>query len=229
MQGVNVIVDKREKNIDIIEGLAGNNVNVMFAQLPVGDYIVSDRICIERKTVSDFESSIMDYRLFEQSERLSESFTKPVIIIEGDYMSFNLDKNVILGTILKLYTKYNIQVLFSYDPHETSYIISKFAEKEQVEDKREARIIGRKKAYTMYQWQLLILSSIPGIGTKLAKELLKHFKTIKNVATAEIEEIKKVDKIGEKKAERLYNVLNLESQDGIVDEYAKDIRTSGTM
>lgn len=210
MQEVSIIIDNRERNVEVIEGISNNAVKVTFAQLPVGDYIISDRICVERKTISDFENSIMDSRLFEQVERLRASFEKPILLVEGSESEFRLNKNVITGSILKLYIDHNIQVILSHDAAETAYILSKFAEREQVKDERRPKLLGRKKAYTQYQWQLLILSSIPGIGPKLANDLLEHFKTIKNVATAEIEELKKVKKIGKKKAEKIYEVLNLE-------------------
>lgn len=215
MQETKIIIDNRERNLNILEGLEQSGVNVSFAQLPVGDYIISDRLCVERKTTSDFESSIMDTRLFEQADRLRNSFEKALLLIEGDSNGFILNKNVVLGTILKLYTEFNIQVLFSEGSEETAYILAKLAEREQIIDKREPRLLGYKKAYTIQQWQTLILSSIPGVGPKLANGLLKHFKTLKNVAAAEPKELMEVNKIGKKKANRIYEILNAKFEDMI--------------
>lgn len=210
MQETKIIVDNRERNLTIAEGLAANGVNVTIAQLPVGDYIISERMCVERKTTGDFESSIMDTRLFDQAERLQKSFEKALLIIEGSPSDFNLGKNIITGTILKLYTNFNVQVLFSSDSDETAYILSKLAEKEQIADQKEPRLLGHKKAFTINQWQTLILSSVPGVGPTLAKNLIKHFKTLRNVVLAEPEELMEVEKIGKKKAERIYEILNTE-------------------
>ena len=215
MRDVHIIVDNREKNVEVIEGLSDRNIRIAFAQLPVGDYVVSDRMCVERKTVKDFESSIMDARLFDQAKRLSESFSKPVILIEGSIDASTLARNVITGAMLGLYSDYNIQLLQSSSASETAYILSKLAEREQVTEVREPRLIGAKKAFSINQWQVLILSSIPGIGPKLANALIKKFKTVKRVTNASVEELTEVDKIGKKKAERIYNVLNIEfSEDG---------------
>src|SRR5271157_3998054 len=106
-----IIVDNRERNLEIIEGLSDSGVELSFAQLPVGDYIVSERMCIERKTVGDFDSSIIDNRLFEQLERLKSSFEKPILILEGDSADHRLANNVIVGTMIKLYTDYNVQII----------------------------------------------------------------------------------------------------------------------
>ena len=55
-----IIVDQRERNLELINALHENGVEVEIKTIPVGDYILSDRICVERKTVSDFESSIIN-------------------------------------------------------------------------------------------------------------------------------------------------------------------------
>ena len=115
MQSLKIIVDNRERNLIMHEELSNLGVLIDFAQLPVGDYIISDRTCIERKTVPDFEKSIMDSRLFDQVKRLAASFGKPILLIEGDDADFRLSDNVILGTILKLYYDFNIQVIRSKD------------------------------------------------------------------------------------------------------------------
>lgn len=210
MKETKIIIDNRERNLELLEGLQNKGVRPIFAQLPVGDYIISERLCVERKATKDFESSIIDSRLFEQAKRLSESFEKPLLLIEGDTAEFALGKNVILGAILKLYTEFNLQIIFSESSEETAYILSKLAEKEQIAEGKEPRLVGVKKAYSNYEWQTLILGSIPGIGPKLAKSLIRHFKTLKNVANAGPEELMEIDKIGKKKAARLYEILNSE-------------------
>jgi len=210
MRETKIIIDNRERNLSILEGLQENGTEITFAQLPVGDYIISDRMCVERKTARDFESSIMDARLFEQAQRLHDSFEKAIIVIEGENAEFTMSRNVVIGAILRLYAELNTQIIFSSGGEETAYILAKLAEREQIKDSREPRILGHKKAYNQYQWQLLILSAIPGVGPKLAGQLIRRFKTLKNVVLATPEELTEVDKIGKKKAERIYSVLNSE-------------------
>lgn len=210
MQTLKIIIDNRERNLEIIDTLSDSGVDLSFAQLPVGDYIVSDRMCIERKTVGDFENSIIDNRLFEQLERLKSSFEKPILILEGSDSDHRLANNVIIGTMIKLYTDYNVQIIRSRDAIETAAILSKFADREQNADNKRPRILGTKKAHTTYQWQILILSSIPGIGPELAHRLLVHFKTLKNLANADIDALIEVEKIGKKKAQGIHDILNAE-------------------
>lgn len=207
---VKILVDNRERNFALIEKLNEMGAELEFSALPVGDYILSDRICVERKSISDFENSIMNGRLFDQIERLKSSFPKPILILEGDGGEYRLSSNVILGAILSLYVEYDTQVILSANEEETAQVLYMIAKREQEKKERVPRIMGSKRAFTDKEWQVLILSSIPGIGPKLAYEMLKKFKSIKNVADASIEELMKVNKIGKKKAKRIYEILNLE-------------------
>ncbi|MEM0086782.1 MAG: ERCC4 domain-containing protein [Candidatus Micrarchaeaceae archaeon] len=206
---VKIIIDNRERNFQIIEALSNKDIAIEVAQLPVGDYIVSDRACIERKTASDFENSIMNARLFDQLERLKNSFSKPILLIELND-GFRLSQKVILGAILKAYLDYGIQVIVSDSSGETADIIEAIARREQSDGKREPRLVGMKKAYTLLQWQLLILESVQGVGPKLAMALLKKFRSIRNIANAEAKELESVDKIGSKKAATIHKILNAE-------------------
>lgn len=207
--GPKIIVDKRERNLEILEGLSGSGIRLEFAQLPVGDYILSERMCVERKTVRDFESSIISARVFDQLDRLNRDFRKP-LLLEGNDTEFTMQKNVILGAIISIYGDYNVQVIRSGDAGETVTTLARLAEREQEEKVREPRIIGSKRAYTNSQWQVLILGSMPGIGPKLAISLIRHFKTIRGVVSAEPDDLMEVEKIGKKKADKIYDLLNSE-------------------
>ena len=211
---VRLIVDNRERNFEVLEGLSGQGASIEFAQLPVGDYILSDRICVERKTSSDLENSIINARLFDQLERLKSSFQKPILVIEESPEGYRLDSKVILGTMLKAYVDYGVQVMMSRSPQETAEVLFAMAKREQEHKDHVPRLVGVKRAYTEYQWQLLIISSIPGVGPTLAKRLLSRFKSIKTIANLTVPELSKVEKIGNKKASRIYEILNAEHDGG---------------
>ncbi|MEM0074483.1 MAG: ERCC4 domain-containing protein [Candidatus Micrarchaeaceae archaeon] len=208
-----VLVDNRERNLDLLEKLSDLGLEMSFTQLPIGDYIVSDRICIERKTMHDFASSIINSRLFDQLERLSASFARPILIIEGDGSEFLLSRKVLLGAIVSAYVDYGIMVIRSSGSDETAETIARIAEQEQENKEREPRVVGLKRAYTISEWQILLLSAIPGIGSKLARSLIKNFKTIRAIANASTEELMHVKKIGKKKAALVHHVLNDEFED----------------
>ena len=210
MQQVKIIIDNRERNAQIISCLKSKNVILEFRQMPVGDYILSDRVCVERKTESDLQGSIINARLFDQLDRLRQSFEKPIVIIEADMGGFNLGDNAMLGIVASIYLDYNMPILLCSNAQDTANTIYSIAAREQSDNKREPRLIGIKRAYSDYQWQILVLRSIPGIGEKLAGEMLRHFGSVRNVANASPNELMGVEKIGKKKAQRIWEVLNKE-------------------
>jgi len=207
MKELKVIVDQRERNTELLGILERHGLDIRLETLQIGDYVVSDRICIERKTVPDFESSLINGRLFEQIKRMKESYQIPLLIIEGDTETFRLKRNVIIGAIVSVYTNYGIQTIISKDVEETASFIKTIAAQEAKEEAREPSL-KVARAYSDNQFKEFIIGNLPGVGPKIAKALLGHFKNVKSVASASVEELMKVDKIGKKKAGRIHDILN---------------------
>jgi ERCC4-type nuclease len=61
---LNIIADYREKNSLVISELESLNVKVKIKHLKVGDYKIKNTI-VERKTISDFVSSMINKRLLK--------------------------------------------------------------------------------------------------------------------------------------------------------------------
>lgn len=217
---VGIIVDQRERNAELVSGLERLGCEIEFRTAPVGDYIVSDRVCVERKTISDFEGSIINGRLFDQLERLGETYELPILVLEGDRETFRMKHNVINGTIVAVYIDYGIPVLFSNGPANTAEIIASVAKREQSGKKREPSMKGAARAYTNNQFQEYVVGNLPGVGPKLARSLLKHFGNVRAVANADVEKLVEVEKIGKVKAQRIHDTINraYEYEDRLVTE-----------
>ncbi|MEM2907519.1 MAG: helicase-related protein, partial [Candidatus Odinarchaeota archaeon] len=100
-QHVKLIVDHRELSSPIPRILSEMGVDIVSQQLPAADYVISDTVAIERKTVGDFLQSLIDKRLFEQIIKLKASYDTPVMIIEGEtlYGLRNIHQNAIRGAL----------------------------------------------------------------------------------------------------------------------------------
>lgn len=208
-----IVMDSRERNADLISALEDRGIEVSINTLPVGDYIISDRICIERKTTADFESSLMNGRMFEQVARLKGAYERPMLLIEGSREGFRLQQKVILGAIVSMYIDSNVQVLLSEGIEDTADILLSIARHEQLERSRAPSLKGGMHAYTDSEYQEYIVGNMPGVGPKLARALLSHFGSISNIANSDIEELQKVDKIGKTKANRILEILNTDYDD----------------
>ncbi len=205
-----IIIDQRERNSDLLSGLQDNGIKIERKTLPVGDYILSDRICIERKTIYDFESSIINGRLFEQIDKLKKTYEFPIILIEGNVSDFRINLNAIFGAIISIYVEHKIQTIFCFDVFDTVKILKLIAEREQKIEKHLPTLKGALKAYSNDEFKEYVVGNLPGIGPKLARHLLAKFKTIKNIANSNINELLKVEKIGKKKSAKIHEIFNEE-------------------
>ncbi len=208
MESLSIIIDSRERNDTIIDGLRSAGVLIKEAMLPVGDYALSDRVCIERKTIQDFESSIINGRLFEQLARLHDAYECPMLLIEGDEKLHRLHGNVINGTIASIYIDYKILVVYTSDPKGTAEILH-YLLKHELDSKISLLTYkGSARVFTSDQYKERIVGNIPGVGPLISKRLLERFGSIRAIANASTEELMAIDKIGEAKAGRIRDALS---------------------
>jgi len=196
-----VVSDYREK--EVIENLKKLGAVVNVRALDVADYICSEQVGIERKTHSDFVSSIIDGRIFEQAEALKKSFEKPIVVIEG-YSNREINENSFKAAVASLLIDFNLSLLATKNPMDTAKTIFWMAKKEQSAGRGISIKVG-KKPKEMKKLQEFVVASIPGISTVLAKRLLEKFGTIENIVAADVSELQKV--VGNKKGEGIKKVL----------------------
>ena len=203
---IEIIADVRE-NSELINYLGKLGANVTVKQMDLGDFQVSDRMIIERKTTRDFEASIMDGRLFEQAVRLEE-FEKPIIVIEGREgkpEAERIHQNAFLGAIISLLVDFNIQVVFTKDEYKTAELVFAIAKREQLQEKRPIRFLEKRKALTFEHQQLRVLESFPTVGPQTSKKLLEELHTLEAIFNADEKELARV--IGQAKAEKMRELI----------------------
>ncbi|HID17425.1 TPA: DEAD/DEAH box helicase, partial [Candidatus Bathyarchaeota archaeon] len=207
--GVKVLVDAREANSRAVSELSRLGASIELRALPCGDFVVSDRVVVERKASEDFCSSIIDGRLFEQAKRLKESYERPVILVEGDplFTLRNLRPEAVAGAVSSLLTDFGLSLISTKDPRETALLIYSLARREQIIERREPKLRGEKKPLSLSALQEYVVSGLPGVDTVIAKRLLERFKSVEKVFTASERELKEVEGIGEKISRKIREVL----------------------
>jgi Fanconi anemia group M protein len=209
--GIMIYADDRELPSGVCKKLFELKTEIKPIRLEVGDYILSKDVCVERKTVNDFVSSIIDKRLFQQAKDLAESFKKPIIIIEGAddiFSQRNIHPNAIRGAIAALAIDFNIPIIQTDDADETAQMLYFIAKREQCENDKPIALRGKHSGLTFKQQQEFLVEGLPLVGPKLAKNLLEHFGSVETVFTASETELKKVPKVGEKKAKNIREVVS---------------------
>ncbi|MDY9927352.1 DEAD/DEAH box helicase [Methanosarcina sp.] len=210
-KSLRIVIDHRETKCGVAKTLDRLGMELSFVALEVGDYVVSDRLAVERKRTDDFASSLIDGKrnLFAQLSDLARVYEKPVLIIEGEdlFTSRQINPNAIYGSLVSIAIDFGVSILYSRDEEETASILKVLAKREQTENKREINPHGKKSASTLAEQQEYLISSISNIGPKAARNLLLHFGSVEAILRADIEELKGVKLIGPKTAARIREVL----------------------
>lgn len=200
-----VVVDNREMSSKVAEHLSNFGAKITLAALPVGDYAIGDRVLVERKTAQDFVDTLVDRDLFGQIRGLAESASRPVLIIEGGsiadlYELRNIHPNAIRNTLASIAVDYDVSILFTRDAEETAGMLYAFARRELGEAKSERSFHRHKSARSGREELEYILTAVPEVGPKAAREILSAFGTLRAVFSASEEELMRIKGVGEKTA-----------------------------
>lgn len=204
-----IYADSREGSSRVLRELEQLNVDIKVKSLAVADYQVSDDVAIERKTNSDFISSIMDKRLHKQAKELVENFKKPLMIIEGTelYSGF-IHPNAVRGAMASIAVDFGIPIIPTRSPEDTAAMINRIAIREQTHEKSDIQIRTEKKPLTTWEQQLYVIESLPNVGPVTARKLLEEFQSVKGVINASEDDLKRVEGIGDKIAKRILRVVD---------------------
>ena len=222
-----IVIDEREKNSKVPYFLKENGIYTDFVQLNVGDYILSHDIAIERKTVPDLLSSIYDGRLYIQCSQLLKFYSKPVVIIEGDISSVFSEKNIqekisiIYDAIGSITIFFRIPIIHTLSAEHTSKFLIVMLNKSTKKGPTGPLLKKIKKSNQIEIQQLSILSSLPGIGDKLAIKLLNRFHTPLKALNASTAELAMVPGLGNARAEKIKKILSNK-----VNYYNNDIQNN---
>lgn len=218
------LVDHRERSIvSLLENVCKE---ISFTQLPIGDYLlVSDSmgIVVERKTVSDFLSSVRTNRLWDQLLRMMKTekvfdyeIKRRILLLHGSFQDYLSEADYgtpedmlkhwsqLMGAYLEIIYVYNTPIIHA----ESDTALKAFF---RILIKRECT--GKNDKSPDARWyrkpvranlpvkdrKKYILSALPYVGDRLAENLLAHFDTISQVAYASVDELQKLPKIGKKK------------------------------
>ncbi len=212
---VKIVIDKHEKDSLVASELVENGCEIEFKTLPIADYLICD-IAIERKTVSDFISSMLNKRLIGQLRNMQQ-YERKMLIIEGidekqlynDYATQGVHPNAIRGMLLSIMLDFKVPIILTKDYKDTAKFIMLIAKR--FEKSRETSLRVKRKAFNVAEQQQMIIEGFPGIGPATAKALLKKFRTIRAIINAPLKEMEKIEKLGKKAkiikemAEKKYN------------------------
>jgi len=202
------MVDSREPD-SVCDALEALGAEIEMRQLEIGDYILSDRLVVERKTRADFEASIVDGRLFSQVSDLCTALPRVVVIVEGDAPDGSrLPRGALLGAYAALISDFGCVLFFTRSPSATAEMLYALTHHEQVAKSHAMPVYAKRKARSFADRQRAVVEALPNVGPILAEALLGYFDTVENVMGAPESELRVVGKIGKKKAAELRKLLS---------------------
>ncbi len=213
-----IVIDHREMRSPVAKTLESLGVKLTFKTLLVGDYVVSDRIAFERKTIDDLFSSWLDEKkLFEQLYDLAQAYHRPVLIIEGGdpfFTTRRVNVQAIRGMLNAITVSLRVPILYSLTAVETAQHLLLVALKEQNKDGRSISVHGKRSHMDVDEQREYIVSAITDIGHVASRNLLSYFGSVENVMKESPEELENVKLIRPITAEHIRKVVSGKYADG---------------
>jgi Fanconi anemia group M protein len=203
-----IIADTREFNSDVVRELARKGIVVDSRQLDVGDYVLSERLAVERKEAGDFLSSLMDGRLFSQLKLLNSAYINPILVLEGGNLfgRRGISDSAIYGALASIVSDFNISIFQTADMKETANLLASMAKRE-IAQGRTVGLRGDKVSMSLKERQQFIIEGLPGVSATLAQRLLDHFGSVEAVIKANEKDLCKVKGIGDTIARNIVEVI----------------------
>jgi DNA excision repair protein ERCC-4 len=230
---VKIIVDYREhQQLPLLREVF---TDVTSTQLSLGDYLITQNnqaVVVERKTITDLIASIRSNRLWDQLLRLMKAeeineyrIIRRILLIHGSFSEYyntlfmspqrelNNHWAQLMGAFCEILYVYNTPIIYAENDTAFKAFLRILAKREATgkNDKiPEARwyMKPQKATLPIKDRKKYILTSLPYIGERLAENLLARFTTIANIASASVEELEQVPKIGKKKSKLIHQLFN---------------------
>ena len=181
---VTLVADAAQKGSEILVALADKKVRLVYANLQIGDYQITDNVYITYMTSESFIRGIADKRLYRQVLELKRAVPEPIMVVEGPsvYESKGVNAYQINGALAFISVLNRIPVVFTSDPEESADIL--FMATNQMQfglgyDVHPDDQKARKREYKEIQQN--VLTALPGVGPAVAKSLIKKHKSLKDI------------------------------------------------
>jgi len=207
-----IIADEREKPSGVPDALRSLGVSVEYRVLEVADYVVGS-YAIERKSVRDFVSSLYSGRLFDQAHRLGEAYDAIFLIVEGslwEEIRGARNPRSLWGALISSVLDFGLNTFFAPDEKQTAQFLITLGRggRHRRGSGGPPMIVRKPRTADMKRVQVSILSSLPGIGPKMAEQLLTHFGSLRKVFAASTTEMSVGAHLGKARALSLVKLLD---------------------
>ncbi|KAM9294310.1 Fanconi anemia group M protein [Gastrophryne carolinensis] len=187
-----------------------HGVRVEICSLGGCDYIVSNRLSVERKTHSEFSNSTNRSKLVERIQGLQGMFQRVCLILEKDRVkagetSRPFQRTRYYDNTLSSLIGAGVQVLFSSAQEETAGLLKELS---LLESRKNMGITVPTQVTGSKRDALNFYLSIPNVSYITALNLCQHFSSIRHLANSSVDLISSRGSVSRQKAEDIYRYLH---------------------
>ncbi len=210
---IHIRIDTQEQRSGIPDLLAAMpQVHIEVTPLHMGDYDVGGdpRRVFERKTGSDFLSSLAQGRLFAQLSALRKSRFAPILLLEGDPLRVShsqMRPESIRGALAYITAILRVPILPSSGPVDSAHLVYAAAKQCQIGQATRGPAGGRRRAARKEQ-QMQIVLALPGIGRVTARALCARFRSLHDLLNADAATLATVPGVSPARAAALEQLLH---------------------
>ncbi|NXF54019.1 FANCM protein, partial [Oceanites oceanicus] len=208
-----ILADSREisSGAEVISSLkALHGVKVQVCSLGSSDYIVSNRMAVERKFLSELLNSVNRNKVTQRIQRLQSMFERICVIVEKDRikageMSRLFQRTQYYDSVLSALVQAGVRILFSSCQEETAALLKDLA---LVEQRKNATIRVPTEVEGHKREMLNFYLSIPHLSYLAALNLCHYFDSVKKMANSSPLDIATGAQVSPQKAEEIYRYLH---------------------
>lgn len=222
--GGSVIVDTRELRSSLPMLLHQSNLTIVPITLEVADFVLSNDIGIERKSVPDLHGSFGSGRLFNQAEALCRHYKSPCLLIEldanrplsltavsGGVPTELLATSIVSKMVLLVQQFPTLRLLWAKGPHDAAELFAKLKEHEKEPDVKVAIALGvdtkESEEETFNAGPKALLRSLPGIDSNNIQRVMRRVRNVAILVTMTQDEM--TDALGSaSKAAKLFKFVH---------------------
>lgn len=206
---VEIVIDPRESTCAVARHLVERGVRLRTRVLDTGDYAISDRLLVERKSAQDFAASLKDGRLFEQLPRLAQS-ERAILLVEGDpfHAATGISPQALAGALAAASSDHKVSVVTVPDAEAAADYLTSLARRERHEGHGPPTTRMAKSPADPQAQIRFVLEGLPHVGPVVANHLLARFGTIAAIAAADPADLAQTPGVGPETARAVHDVLH---------------------
>ncbi|NXL83034.1 FANCM protein, partial [Alectura lathami] len=211
--GLCVLVDSREisSGADVISSLrAVHGVRVQVCSLGSGDYVVSNRLAVERRLQSELLNSANRSKVTQRIQRLQSTFERVCVIVEKDRSkpgetSRFFQRTQYYDGLLAALLQAGVRILFSSCQEETASLLRDLA---LLEQRKNAAIRVPTEVEGRRQELLSFYLSIPHVSYPAALNMCHRFGSVRKLTNSSPSDIAAGAQVSPQRAEEIYRYLH---------------------